>query len=118
VNLLLPKLATPVTCCVTIEGEKMRKYMMLYYGYEKPTPEIMDNWNKWFASLGDKLVEPGSPFRSGREITLNGSVDLPLNMEAITGYCIISAENMDEAERLAQGCPIIASVRVYETASM
>jgi hypothetical protein len=38
-------------------------------------------------------------------------------MESITGYNIISAESLEEAEQLAQSNPYIASVRVYEIRS-
>ena len=43
---------------------------------------------------------------------------MALDMEAITGYCIINAESMEEAEEIAKGCPIITGIRVYETMSM
>ena len=28
----------------------VNKYMFLHYGFEKPTPEIMDAWGQWFES--------------------------------------------------------------------
>lgn len=93
----------------------MKKFMLLCYGFEPPTPEIMEAWGKWFASIGDKMVDGGSPFSGGREITRTGKKDLPLGKESLTGYCIIQAENLDQAEKLARGCPIITSIRVYET---
>lgn len=96
----------------------MKKFMFLTYGFEPPTEEIMDAWNKWFASLGDKLVDPGNPFGSGREITHNGTKELSLDLEAVTGYLIINAEDIDEAEELAKTCPIISGIRVYEAMSM
>jgi len=64
------------------------------------------------------MVDSGSPFGSGREISHSGTKELPLGMESLTGYCIINADNMDEAEKLLEGCPIITSVRVYEAMSM
>jgi hypothetical protein len=39
-------------------------------------------------------------------------------MESITGYNIIKAESIDEAEKIAKSCPYIASLRVYEIMSM
>ena len=41
-----------------------------------------------------------------------------MGADAMTGYSIINAEDMDEAEAIAQGCPIVASIRVYEAMSM
>jgi hypothetical protein len=96
----------------------MKKFVFLMYGYETPTQEIMEAWNKWFVSIGDKVVDSGSPFGPGREISHSGTKELPHDLGAITGYTIINADSMDEAEEIAKGCPIITSVRVYEAMSM
>jgi len=40
-----------------------------------------------------------------------------MGMDSITGYNIITAESLDEAEEIAQGNPFIASIRVYEIRS-
>ena len=78
----------------------------------------MNAWNDWFASIGEKIADKGGPCGAGREITPTGTKDLPLDKEAMTGYMIIAAGNMNEAEKIAQGCPIITSIRVYEAMSM
>jgi hypothetical protein len=39
-------------------------------------------------------------------------------MESLTGYSVNNADSIDEAEKIAQGCPIINGVRVYEAMSM
>ena len=96
----------------------MKKFVFITQGYETPTKEIMDAWMKWFASIGDKMVDSGNPFGPGREISKTGTKDLPHDKQATVGYCIIHAENMDEAEKIAKGCPIITSIRVYEAMSM
>ena len=96
----------------------MKKFIFLCYGYSEPTQEVMEAWGKWFASIGDKMVDPGNPLGPGREISHTGTKELPLGMESLTGYLIINADNLDEAEKIAKGCPMIASVRVYEAMSM
>lgn len=96
----------------------MKKFVFLSYGYETPTPEIKKAWGKWFESIGDKIVDGGSPLGSGREITHDGTNDLPLGLDSLTGYTIINAENIDEAVKIAEACPIITSMRVYEAMSM
>ena len=96
----------------------MKKFVILSYGYTEPTQEIMEAWGKWFTSIGDKIVDPGNPLGSGREISRTGTKELPMGMESLTGYLIINADNLDEAETIAQGCPIVTSVRVYEAMSM
>jgi len=95
------------------EGD-MKKFMLLHYGFEKPTPEIMAAWNKWFESVADKTVEKGGFHGGAREISHSGTRDLPMGMESITGYSIINAESLDDAEKIAQDNPFIASIRVYE----
>lgn len=87
--------------------------MFLHFGFEKPTPEIMQAWQEWFKSISDRQVEQGG-FNGGREISKSGTRDLPWNIESITGYNIIEAQSLDEAEKLAHGNPFIASIRIYE----
>ncbi|HYC46322.1 MAG TPA: hypothetical protein VED01_12685 [Burkholderiales bacterium] len=96
---------------------KVKKFMFLHFGFEKPTPEIMKAWHDWFDSISARQVDQGG-FTGGREISKSGTRDLPWNMESITGYNIIEAENLDAAEKLAQSNPFIASIRIYELRSM
>jgi hypothetical protein len=100
-----------------IEEESMKKFMLLHYGFETPTPEIEEAWGAWFASIADRMVDSGSPFKGGREVSRNGTKELPLGMESLTGYTIISGGSLDEAEKIAKGCPMIKLVRVYEMAN-
>lgn len=91
----------------------MKKFMLLHYGFEKPTPEIMAAWGKWFEEVGEKMVDQGG-FMGGREITKEGTRDLGWDMDSITGFCTIEAANLDEAESIAKGNPYIAGIRIYE----
>jgi hypothetical protein len=91
----------------------MKNFMLLHYGFEQPTPEIMQAWKAWFASVSDKQVEQGG-FSAGREISKSGTRDLPWNMDSITGFNIIRAESLDAAEELARKNPFISSIRIYE----
>ena len=96
----------------------MKKFIFLYYGFQTPTGDIKEAWMKWFASIGDKLVDSGNPFGAGRDVTHTGTTDLPQDLNAITGYSIINADSLDEAEKIAQGCPFITGIRVYEAMPM
>ncbi len=91
----------------------MKQFMLLHIGFETPTPDIMAAWNQWFEAVADKAVEHGG-LRNGREVSKRGTEDLPMGMEAITGYSIVEAESLDQAEAIAKGNPFIASIRVYE----
>ncbi len=95
----------------------MKKFVLLHYGFENPTPEIMEAWGKWFESIADITVDQGG-FGAGREISGAGTNDLPWGMESITGYNTIKADSLDDAEKIARDCPYIASIRVYEIREM
>ena len=52
--------------------------------------------------------------RLPKEVTKEGTKKLPMDLNAITGYLVINAENIDEALNIAEGCPMITSTKVYE----
>jgi hypothetical protein len=103
--------------CSTNKEATVKKFVLLHYGFEKPTPEIMAAWGKWFESLKDRITDMGGHFSSGREISKAGTKDLPMGLDSITGFTIVSAESIDDAERIAQSNPYISSIRVYEVMS-
>ena len=63
----------------------MKKFMLIHVGFEQPTPEIMGAWKAWFASIADRQVDQGG-FAGGRELTDEGSKDLPWGPDCFTGY--------------------------------
>ena len=71
-----------------------------------------------FESVADRTVDQGGFHGGAREISRSGTKDLPMGMESITGYTIIEAESLDEAEKFASDNPYIASIRVYEIMGM
>jgi len=91
----------------------MKRFMLLHFGFEKPTPDIMNAWKAWFDSIKDKQIDQGG-FAGGREISKSGTKDLPWSKDSITGYNIIKAESLDDAERLARSNPFVSSIRIYE----
>jgi hypothetical protein len=84
------------------------------------TPEqqqaMIAAWGVWYNALGDKVVDPGNPTGSSATVTASGRSDGAAS--GITGYSIISADNLDQAAELAKACPIIADggvIHIYET---
>lgn len=65
--------------------------------------ETRAKWENWFAQLGDALVDLGNPVLDGRSAVGTIGDVLPLG-----GYTLIQAKNLEEAARLAQGCPILS----------
>ena len=92
----------------------MKRFMFLTIGFEKPTPEMMAEWQEWFASIADRTVDQGGMWGGGREITADGTSELPLAPDSITGFLIFHAQSLDEAQQIAERCPIVLSNRVYE----
>ncbi len=92
----------------------MKRFMLLHFGFEQPTPEIMKAWGRWFESVADRTVDNGGFHAGAREISRGGEKDLPMGTDSITGYTIIRAGSLDEAEQVARDNPFIKSIRVYE----
>lgn len=89
------------------------KYLILHHGFAKPSPEDMAKWNAWFDSIADRQVERGH-FPVGLEISANGVKELPFAADSITGYTMITADDLDHAESIARECPCVDATRVYE----
>lgn len=89
----------------------MSQFVFLTYGFEKPTPEIMQAWNRWFQSIKYRRTYG---LINGREISRNGTRPLPRDLAAITGVVVVNAESLDDAERMAEGNPYVTSIRIYE----
>lgn len=92
----------------------MKKFLFLSYGFEKPTPEAMGAWQRWFQSVAERIVDQGGLWNGGRELTTGGTRELPFGPDSITGYLVFTAEDIDEAESIVKACPVVASNRVYE----
>ena len=49
-----------------------------------------------------------------REISHSGTQDLTMGPDSITGYSIIKADSLEDAEKVASANPFVKSIRVYE----
>lgn len=94
----------------------MNRYMLLHFGFETPTPDIMAKWTAWFESVAEHTVEHGG-FMGGTELSHEGSRSLTMDADAITGFSMIEAESLEQAEALASSNPFIKSIRIYEVRS-
>lgn len=74
----------------------------------------MKAWTAWFELVGDRIVDQCGFHGGALEISASGTKDLPMGMEWIASYMTIEAKSLDDAKRIAQKNPCIASIRVYE----
>jgi hypothetical protein len=80
----------------------------------------MAKWGQWFGQLGAAVVDGGAPTGTGKTVGSGGSVS-DGGSRGLTGYSIVSAENLDSAVELAKGCPVVeigGAVDVYEAMTM
>jgi hypothetical protein len=91
----------------------VKRFMLMHVGFQKPTPEIMAAWGKWFEKVAPQTIE-NIGLRNGREVGQNGSTDLSMGLDSITGYTIISADSIEDAQRLAASNPFVSSIQIYE----
>lgn len=100
------------------------KHLLVYYGGAMAsTPEaqaeVKKAWEAWFKVLGKAVVDGGDLF-SGKvkSVSSDGAVgDGPIARIA-SGYSILEAGSIDEAAKMATGCPVLKSggqIAVYET---
>ena len=104
----------------------MAKFVLVYTGGGSmgDSPEdqqkIMEAWMNWFGSLGEAVIDAGSPFGPSSTIAPNGSIR-DGGLAALSGYSIITAESLADASEKAKGCPVLSGgggVEVYEAMPM
>lgn len=104
----------------------MPKFIFAYHGGKMPESEeegaqVMADWMAWFGSLGDAVVDGGNPAGPSSTVQSDGSVTCDGGPNPLSGYSLISAENIEQATEIARGCPILkaeGSVEVAEAFDM
>ena len=98
----------------------MKKFVLLYRGTrdQAPTEESTAAWTEWFTSLGDQVVDVGNPFGQGREVSASDTTEISPSADGVTGYTLINAQDIDEAEKIALSHPIVPSIQVFEAMPM
>lgn len=86
----------------------MAKFLYLYHGGGRVAPsreegqKIMQAWMDYFARMGDKIVDGGAPLAPSRRVA--GAPD-----SRCTGYSVIQADSLGDAEKLTEGHPHLMS---------
>jgi len=79
---------------------------------------VMEAWGKWMGALGPAMKDAGNPVGQARTIAASGATSNGGGANPISGYSLITADNLDKAVALAKGCPILlggGSIEVAET---
>jgi hypothetical protein len=101
----------------------MNNFLLVYTGGGMPETEeeqavVMKAWNDWYAELGDKVVDGGNPTGPvAKTIKADRSVVDGAEGKMASGYSILKADSLDEAMKLAKGCPMLdgnGNITVYE----
>jgi hypothetical protein len=70
----------------------------------RPSEEEEKAWMTWFETIGSSITDFGHRVSPGRTLGATPSAD-----DVLSGYVVISAESLADAERVASGCPGLAS---------
>ncbi|MFZ0015377.1 MAG: YciI family protein [Acidimicrobiia bacterium] len=103
----------------------MPNFIMIYKGeatdMSDMTPEegaaVLAKWGAWMAKVGDALVDVGTPFGPGASVVDDGSTG---NAASLTGFSIVSADDLGGAVALADGHPYLSdaggafAIDIYE----
>ena len=103
----------------------MTEYVFAYHGGKSPESEeegakVMAAWQAWFGSMGAAVVDGGAPVGMSNTVTASGISDGG-GANPVSGYTVVSAQNMEAACEMAKGCPILTdggSVEVAEKMEM
>jgi len=64
----------------------------------------MERWKTWIKGLGDKVVNPGTPLPASKIVT-SGGVQEDSDPNAMNGFAVIKADDMEAAVEIAKTDP-------------
>jgi hypothetical protein len=104
----------------------MTRYVFAYSGGngvsadEDERNAQMAEWVQWFGELGAAVIDGGAATGPAKTVGPGGAVG-DGGSRGLTGYSIVSADNLEAAVELAKGCPVVGiggAVDVYEAITM
>ncbi len=66
----------------------------------------MERWKTWIKGLGDKVVNPGTPLPASKIVT-SGGVQEDSDPNAMNGFAVIKADDMEAAVEIAKTDPFL-----------
>lgn len=103
----------------------MANFMIAYHGGNQPSSKEegaaqMNKWKAWVEGLGDKMVNPGSPFMGTKIVTSNDVQD-EKDPNMMKGFAIVKADTMEEAVEIVKSDPFLengGTIRLSQTMEM
>ena len=104
----------------------MPKFVFAYHGGKAPeSPEegakVMAEWNAWYGSMGEAVVDGGGPAGPSHTVSASGVVQ-DGGANPLSGLSQVEAASMEAAVEMAKGCPMVqdgsGSVEVCEVLQM
>lgn len=96
----------------------MKKFLFVYNASADQGSDSMDDWMKWFGSIGEHLVDVGNPIQGGTLVKGDTVTELSSFTDLVGGYSLVNAEDLAQAVTYAKSCPNAAGIRVFETMPM
>ena len=98
----------------------MAEFMLAFHGGKMPdTPEegakAMAAWGAWMEGLGESITNPGNPVGMSKTVSSDGVVDNG-GANPLSGFTIVQGASIEDACKMAAGCPILDSGGTVEVA--
>jgi len=92
----------------------MAKFVLLYHGGNKQVKDfdmdaMMTAWHAWVAEMGDNLVDAGSGVGMSKTVFADGKVEDNGGSNPMSGYCVVEAEDMEQAVAICKAHPYLMS---------
>src|SRR5207253_6725244 len=86
------------------KGFAMPNYVLTFRGLEGRVPTAVEEarWPEWFGKIGGQIVDPGNRVGEARAVGA-----LESRPDALAGYIVITAEDLDAAVAVAEECPML-----------
>ena len=82
----------------------MAHYVLTFRGQpgRTPTSEEEARWPAWFGQIGASITDMGNRVGRARSVGYHGERD-----DALAGYVVVTAADLDAAVAIAHGCPVL-----------
>lgn len=103
----------------------MPSYYVAYHGgvqseNSEDNAKNQEKFGAWLGSLGDAVVNPGTPLGNLKVVSTEGVSNGP-SENSLTGFSILKADNMEAALEMAKQCPFLdikGTIQVAEIMEM